>query len=117
MKKAKQDQAKSEIDFDDIVNKRTVKIRGILAKKAEEYATNENRFHNFDVTARIKGITPEQALDGMMAKQLVSVFDMIEWSETDPDRTTEKMIDAKIGDLINYLILLEGLMRRRIEES
>lgn len=105
------------IDFNDIVNRRTFKIKTTLDLKAEEYADGENRFHNFDVAARIKGITPEQALDGIMVKQLVSIFDMIDWSETAPDKITEELIDEKIGDLINYLILLEGLMLRRIEEQ
>ncbi len=93
--------------FDEIVEARIKKIRETLHRKAEEYAIDGNQYHNFDVAARLLKQTPEQALRGMMAKHLVSVFDLIEATCVTPER-----IDAKIGDTINYLILLEGVLLR-----
>lgn len=98
------------IDFNKVVEKRTEKISKTLLKKAGEYSKDTNRFHNFDVAARMRGITPELALDGMRLKHVVSVDDMV----NNPDMVTVDMIDEKIGDAINYLILLEGLLLRRI---
>ena len=103
--------------FSECVEKRIEKIREVLSSKAEEYSTEGNRFHNFDVGARILDSTPEEALQGMMLKHIVSVLDLVQWADTNEDRLTEKVIDEKIGDTINYLILLEGLLLRRIEKN
>ena len=103
------------IKFEECIENRIRNIREILLVKAKEYASEDNRFHNFDVAARILNNTPEQALQGMMLKHIVSVFDLIEWTETNTNMLTEQIIDEKIGDTINYLILLEGLLLRRME--
>jgi hypothetical protein len=103
------------IKIEDLIEHRIHNIREVLLAKAKEYATENNRFHNFDAAARILNKTPEQALQGMMVKHIVSVFDLIESGETNTNTLTEQKIDEKIGDTINYLILLEGLLLRRIE--
>lgn len=103
------------VKFEDCIENRIQYIREVLSAKAEEYATGDNRFHNFDVAARILNITPEQALQGMMLKHIVSVFDLVEWADANPDLLTKQIIDEKVGDTINYLILLEGLLLRRVE--
>ena len=96
--------------FEQIVEDRIQKIRNTLSKKAGEYATGGNRFHNFDVAGRIADSSSEQALFGMMLKHIVSVMDIVESGDT-----TEAQLDEKIGDTINYLILLEGIMLRKID--
>ena len=98
------------IDFNDIVENRCSQIKAVLQKKAGEYARESNRFHNFDKAAVRLQTTPEKALRGMMEKHAVSVDDMIE----NPENVTIEIINEKIGDNINYLILLEGLLIRRI---
>lgn len=97
------------------VETRIQKTREVLAAKAGMYATKNNRLHNFDFAARILNCTPEQALQGMLMKHIVSVLDLIEWSETMPARITEALVDEKIGDTINYMILLESLLLRRLK--
>lgn len=104
-----------ETKFSECVENRIDRIRKVLTAKAEEYSTEGNRFHNFDIAARILDCTPERALLGMMLKHMVSVFDLVQWAEQDEQRITETVIDEKIGDMINYLILLEGLLLRRLE--
>jgi len=98
--------------FNQVVEDRISKIRAILVKKAVEYASDTDRLHNFKVAAQIssKPCTPEQALLGMWRKHLVSVIDIIE-SGVKP---SVELRDEKIGDAINYLILLEALL---IEEK
>ena len=103
----------NQISFDQVVENRIKQIRSILCKKAKEYASKTDRFHNFRVAARKMNTTPEIALQGMMAKHEVAVLDMI----NDPSKATEEMIDEKIGDNINYLILLEGLLKERINHG
>jgi len=99
--------------FNEIVELRLEKIKKILGEKAQEYASGGDRFHNFNVAGRIAGITPEKALYGMMLKHEVSVIDLIELADTDPGKLNEAIIDEKIGDFVNYLILLEGLLKQR----
>lgn len=114
---AADDQQQNKSQFDLVRGARCKKIEVILGSKAKEYATDTDRYHNFRVAARMANTTPEKALKGMMLKHEVSVNDLIEWSESAPERITEELIDEKIGDNINYLILLEGLLRERIANA
>ena len=82
------------------------KIETVLGAKGEEYATDNDRLHNFKVAAQVQGITVKEALSGMMAKHTVSVYDMIADGK---DHSQEKW-DEKILDHINYLILLRALV-------
>lgn len=102
--------------FNRILKERLVKIKQTLSEKEEEYAVDGDRFHNFRVAGRKENITPERALKGMAVKHEVSVSDLIDMVERCPDRITVKLIDEKIGDNINYLILLEGLLKLRIKD-
>lgn len=101
----------------DIITSRTDAIKKTLFAKNREYGRNDDAFHNFNVAARILNTTPEKALLGMMSKHLVSVLDIIELAETAPEKITSAFIDEKIGDSINYLILLEGMLKKRLEEK
>ncbi len=74
-----------------------------------EYATSD-RLHNFKVAAELQNCTPMTALAGMMAKHTVSVYDLIQRQENGADVSPE-MWDEKIGDHINYLILLSAMVR------
>lgn len=82
----------------------------VLLSKHAEYAT-EDDFHNFNVAASMQGITPEQALIGMMDKHVVSVHDLVN------EAAEGKIVHSdtwkeKIGDNINYLLLLWAMVSR-----
>jgi len=108
---------KQEFNFYALVQERCEKIKDILAEKGAEYASDDDRFHNFNVAARIYNTTPVKALKGMMLKHEVSVLDFIEWDDTAPEKLTNELIDEKLGDNINYLILLEGLLKKRLNDD
>lgn len=95
--------------FNTLVEQRTEKIRAVLGQKAGEYASDTDRLHNFKRAADLMRCTPEEALLGFLTKHIVSVIDMI---KADRDFHPE-VIDEKIGDCINYFILLEALMKER----
>ena len=61
--------------FNKIVEKQMSDCKETLITKASEYATAD-RLHNFKVAAKLQNCTVEQALAGMMAKHIVSVYDM-----------------------------------------
>ena len=96
------------VAFNEVVDRRLRRVQNVLRAKAKENANGE-RLYNFKRAATILGTTPERALAGMFMKHLVSVLDLIEGS-TEP---TSAMVDEKIGDAINYLILLEAIFKER----
>jgi len=104
------------MDFNDVLINRINSIQKVLASKAKEYASNKSRYHNFEVAGRKAGTTPEKALLGMMMKHVVAVDDLVDWIEECPHKLTNEIINEKIGDNINYLILLEGMLLNRAEK-
>lgn len=92
--------------FDQIMKERLQAIVRVLGSKAGEYASKGDRLHNFKVAARIDNETPAKALWGMAKKHLVSIMDMVDGKPADIP-----MINEKIGDMINYLILLEAVLK------
>jgi hypothetical protein len=94
--------------FEDIVNKRIELIKSVLSSKAQEYAHGD-RLSNFNRAAKMINVSREKALVGMMVKHLVSIFDIVD--ELDTNKPTESMVEEKIGDAINYLILLEAMIK------
>lgn len=99
-----------------VFNKHLKKMQEItvetLMNKAQEYATDGDRLHNFKVAGAVQGISPVKALAGMMAKHTVSVYDMIGTGAEYPLELWEE----KIKDSINYHLLLWALIQED-EES
>jgi len=92
--------------FEELLQNRIEKIGTVLGKKADEYAQNGDRLFNFRQAARINGTSMTESLWGMGTKHLVSVLDLIHGRL----ENTKEMADEKIGDMINYLILLEAVL-------
>lgn len=98
--------------FEKVLEDRITAIKEVLANKAKEYS-REDRLYNFKRAAEISQTTPQKALAGMLMKHFVSVMDLIEGSLP----TTEYLVNEKIGDLINYLILLEAILKEPAKEG
>lgn len=101
-------------EFDKLLERRTEKIQTTLLCKGGEYANGGDRLHNFKIAAKIdlKDCSPEEALLGMWRKNLVSILDLID-DASKRICPQEEFVDEKIGDTINYLILLEALLKER----
>ena len=91
--------------FDAILQARLQKIQSILGKKAAEYARGD-RLSNFKRAAATLQCTPEQACIGFWMKHVISLLDMIDDKRTHP----AELWQEKIGDAINYLVLLEAIV-------
>lgn len=98
-------------DFNAIIREQIDRCENTLCKKAEEYAT-EDRLHNFKVAAGLQDCLPTTALAGMMCKHTVSVYDMIQGLENG-EKYSLDMWNEKIGDSINYLLLLSAMVREQ----
>ena len=103
-------------EFNKIVNKRIDLIQTVLVDKAAEYASEGDRLANFKDGAIFTGLTPEKTLWTYMAKHLASVKKIIDEIEEDKLPTIE-LLEEKVGDSINYFILLEAVIKERIELS
>lgn len=101
--------------FNEVLETTLKKCIDTLSVKSSEYAT-EDRLHNFKIAAGIQNCTPITALAGMMAKHTVSVYDLIQKQEQGLVVSNE-MWDEKIGDSINYLILLSALVQEKSDEA
>lgn len=100
--------------FKKVVQNRIELIEAVLTSKGKEYG-REDRLHQFKVAAVDLECSPERALQGMAIKHDISVRCMIKDINYHGAVFTEDYINEKIGDAINYLILLEALMRERYE--
>lgn len=93
-------------EFTNVLEEQIERSTNVLVVKANEYATDGDRLHNFKQAAHLQGITPREALGGMMAKHTVSIYDMC----NNPEKVySDEVINEKIGDHINYLLLLRAV--------
>jgi hypothetical protein len=106
----------TEKNFDKIVENRISMIKQTLSIKGKEYRRNDNPLHNFERGATISNTSREKVLFGFMLKHFISFIDIL----NDIEKGTlpkEEVVDEKIGDLINYLILCEASIKDKIENN
>ena len=96
-------------DFNKIVAARMAWCNKTLCAKGDEYARDGDRLWNFKAAGRKLNCHPAKALAGMMVKHTVSVDDIIDGLARGIVPPKE-LVAEKIGDSINYLLLLEGLI-------
>jgi len=96
----------------------------MLKSKGKEYSIGGDRLSNFKRASKILQCSPEKALIGMWIKHAVSLLDMMDELEckcgTNSDvfpafEVEEYMgtVEEKIGDAINYLAILEIIIKER----
>jgi len=102
-------------DFSRRVEKRIDLIRQTLLTKHKEYAKDDNVFRNFDEAAGGLSLhgTSSEVLWSYMTKHLVSLKDIV--ADNKPVDTA--VVSEKIGDVINYLILLEAMLNQQGEKQ
>jgi len=100
-------------DFSRRVEKRIDLVRQTLLNKHKEYAKDDNVFRNFDEAAGGFSLhsTSAEVLWSYMTKHLVSIKDIV----SDNTPVTNDVVSEKIGDVINYLILLEAMLNEKCE--
>jgi len=110
--------------FNKLLDASIERIRDTLAAKSSEYARDSDKLYNFKRTGERRRKTPEEALMGMAEKHYTTIEDIVEKIEAEnqkrglhfiarPPFLTRKILDEKITDGINYLILLEALIKER----
>ena len=78
-------------------------------KERKEYTgDNQDRLSSFKVAASLQGCTPQRALVGVIAKHIVSLYDMCYAKN---ELIKKEMWKEKIIDGLNYLFLLVAVIR------
>lgn len=103
-----------QADFDFLVERRIELIKETLIKKGKEYSFyGEDRLSNFKELACLQKIEPEKSLLNLCDKQYISIHDMVRSILNCTNMLNIPLWREKIGDIINYMILLEALVRER----
>lgn len=93
-------------EFDAIVERRLGLIKRTLITKGREYTLETgDRLNNFRRQAEMQRTTMEKTAWGLVCKQIISVQDMIESGAA----FNRAVWDEKLGDIINYCILIEAI--------
>jgi hypothetical protein len=103
----------TEEQFDTLVDTRCMIIKRTLIEKGKEYRRNNDPLHNFRIAAKVQNTTEEKALWGFAVKHYVSFLDILNDIENGKLPAID-VVDEKIGDLINYLILCEASIKEKI---
>ena len=94
-------------DFEGVLESSLDRSRVILTEKASEYASDGDRLANFKQAAGALEVNPMEALVAFMTKHYVSVVKM----SRNPHIYPLPMWNEKLGDLRNYTILADALVR------
>ena len=95
--------------FNKVTEERIKMCVDVLCRKSDEYSTGEDRLHNFKVAGELQGSSDIRALGGMMCKHTVSIYDLINDFEHGKNISID-LWNEKIGDSINYLLLLNAMI-------
>jgi len=93
-------------EFQKHFENRVTMSRETLIEKAKEYASKIDRMHNFVRAGAILDCSREEACLSFAVKHFVSIQDMVKSGQP----FSEITIEEKLGDMINYMILLEAML-------
>lgn len=105
----------TQAEFNLVFERQVEKCAQTLQRKKKEYTgDSQDRLSAFKVAAAMQGCSSERALAGMMAKHIVSLYDMCYAdSETfDMDTWNEKITDS-----LNYLFLLKAIVEEEQKDG
>lgn len=94
--------------FNESVSNQLEFCKSLLVTKGREYAPDAeiDRLASFKAAGALQDMSSKEALCGMLAKHVVSVFEMCRTGEQYPlEKWTEK-----ITDIINYMLILKAMV-------
>jgi hypothetical protein len=107
----------SKQEFDKYFEKRIELTYSVLSGKQKEYGDGEKDIlHNFNTGATIANLTREEVLDGFMLKHYISYRDIVN-NISKGTLPSEELLEEKVGDMINYLILFEASVKQKINNN
>lgn len=98
-------------DFDKLIRMRHAACCKTLSLKKIVYTSGSDRLSNFKDTGAMNQVTPQDALWGMVSKHIIATKDMVKSGNIPSD----EWIKEYLGDIHNYLYLLEGVWKEEDE--
>ncbi len=95
--------------FNTILTRRLELTRAVLDQKKHHYANDADRLHNFKVMAVLQRETQGESLLGVLVKHWFSIKEMVEHHAKTGTVPSQEVVDEKIGDALNYLVLLDAI--------
>lgn len=101
-----------------IVARRLELIKKVLESKGVEYGASKSAFHTFDESTGISLHSKNASTAWeMCVKHLTSIKNIISDFEYCGQLPSESILEEKIGDAINYFILIEGMLKEHIKAA
>lgn len=95
------------IEFNESVCKQLDYCKSLLTDKGKGYAPDESdRLGSFAVAGALQNVSAKEAVCGMLAKHIVSVYEMCRSKE----QYTLEQWTEKITDSINYFLILKAMV-------
>jgi hypothetical protein len=98
-------------DFTTIVEQTQRSTSALLISKGQEYAGSADRLANFKRGANLTGTTPMQCCLIYMSKHYDSIATFVKNDAAGFDQHLSEPIEGRLDDLINYCILMKGLIQ------
>ena len=103
----------TEKEFEKFFEERIKKCRETLIRKAKEYASDEDKMRNFNNAGRMMKMPPYKVAFHYMMKHFESLYDII----MEDKKVSPEMWDEKLGDLLNYLFLIDAMWRKAHDQG
>jgi hypothetical protein len=100
------------VEFDMLLQQRIDLMKSSLLTKGREYAMGDDRLSNFKRSGALLQRSQSQAVLAFLTKHITSIFDLVELRDAG-ENIPMTLFDEKIGDAINYLVLLEATLKER----
>ena len=100
-------------EFENLINYRFEKCRSVLLRKKEEYAEDDDMLRNFNNAACTLEMEPEQVAFMYMMKHFQSIKDLLFGKK----KLTNDLWEEKITDLINYLLIIDSIIRIKLNSK
>lgn len=100
-------------DFQALFQQTWNECADLASIKGGEYASDADKLANFKESGRRLDLIPEKSLLVLADKHYASVCNYIKDLEMGRSRPRSESIYGRLNDLINYMILLRGLLEER----
>lgn len=103
--------------FNGLVNSTIDTMRMLMTTKGGEYAGNQDRLGNFKRGAALTGATPLQVAFIYASKHYDAIATFVRDEAAGTDRPRSEPIEGRLDDLMNYCLLMKGLVQEAKQET
>ena len=93
--------------FKEVVVEMVTQCHDLLNLKEQYYSDGQDRLVQFKTAAQLRGITPTDALAGMMVKHTTKLYQML---QDEFGKHTQTEWEEVLNDHVNYHFLLKALL-------